>query len=60
MGLFVLGSIGAFGHPLDLWSESHSLFEHFLPQYTDWKLGWSLSPFTGVTCDENISNKSSL
>jgi hypothetical protein len=25
MGLFVFGSMGASGHPLDLWLESHSL-----------------------------------
>jgi hypothetical protein len=34
MGLFVIRSMGASKHPLHLWSESRSLFDHFPPQYT--------------------------
>jgi hypothetical protein len=60
MGLFVLKLMGTFGHPLDLWLESHSLLDHSLSQYTHWKLGRSLYPFNGVTHDENMSNRSSL
>jgi len=31
MGLFVPRSMQPFGHPLDLWLESYSLFDHFPP-----------------------------
>jgi hypothetical protein len=48
-------------HLLNLWLESHNLFhDHPLPHYTHWKSRGSLSTFNGVTCNENISNKSSL
>ncbi len=34
MGLFVIGSLEASGHPLNLWLESHNLLDHSPPQYT--------------------------
>jgi hypothetical protein len=60
MGLFVIGSLRASEHPLDLWSKHYNLLDHSLPQYTHWKLGRSLSPFNGVTHDEKICSRSSL
>jgi len=60
MELFVTRSLGASEHLLDMWLESRNLFDHSPPQYTHWKLGWSLSPFNGLTYDEKISYRSSL
>jgi len=60
MGLFVIKSLGAFEHLLDMWLESCNLLDHSPPQYTHWKLGWFLSPFSGLTYDEKISYRSSL
>jgi hypothetical protein len=60
MGLFVIGSLGASMHLLDLWSKSHNLLDHSPSQYTHWKLGRYLFPFNGVTHDEKIFSKSSL
>jgi hypothetical protein len=60
MGLFVIRSLGASGHLLDMWLESHNLLDHSPSQYTHWKLGWSLSPFNGLTYDGKIFYRSSL
>jgi hypothetical protein len=60
MGLFVLRSLGAFEHPLALWSKSLNLLDHSPQQYTHWKLGHSLFPSNRVKHVEKISRRSSL